>query len=67
MTDATHAIDVSIAENRTVWLEWSIDDDLDLLVECEDGAEYDSADGLVREFWGERNGDAWRVCLVKVQ
>lgn len=61
----TNAIDSSIAEDRTVWLDWSANADLDLTVECEDGAEYDSRDGLVREFWGERDGLAWRVCLVR--
>lgn len=63
--DITNAIDSSIAEDRTVWMDWSADDETDLRAACEDGAEYDSPEGLVLDFWGERDGCAWRVCLIR--
>lgn len=60
-----HAIESSIVEDRKVWLDWSIDDESELYVACDDSIDYESRDGLVLEFWGERDGKYWVVCLVR--
>ena len=57
MSKAKEAICASIERSEIVWLEWSMSDYLDLLV---DAGGWVEANGFM-EFWGTRNGAEWRV------
>ena len=57
---AQQAIRQSIRQNEIVTLEYDATAMESLLVECEDDAE----NGNVREFWGEADGNPWRVHMM---
>ena len=56
---ARAAIAASIRRDRIIWLEWSAELEAEFGLEAGDGAE----NGDVLEFWGELDGEYWRVHL----
>lgn len=61
MTIIADAIDRSISHDEIVHLDYSDVVAADLLAECDDSVE----NGDVVEYWGERDGQPWRVHLTR--